>query len=91
MLQREILQYIGIPVFGRIRCIAPKYGRTLRGGSKVPNRWCIDPTHVGPMSQKVFFQIKFLATSRTYILLIFCMLIEGEMIIIHAKFWSFAS
>jgi len=51
MLQREILQYADISVFGRIRCVSPKYGRILRGGSKVPHRWFIDPTHVGPMSQ----------------------------------------
>jgi len=40
------------------------YGRILGGGSKVPHRLFIDPTHVGPMSQKKFvFQIKFSATS----------------------------
>jgi len=33
MLQLEIVQYANISVFGRIRCIAPKYGRILRGGS----------------------------------------------------------
>jgi len=55
MLKQEILQYAETPVFGRIRCIAPKYGRILRGGSKVPHRWFIDPTHVGPMSQKKCF------------------------------------
>jgi len=27
----------------------------LRGGSKVPHRWFIDPTHVGPVSQKNVF------------------------------------
>jgi len=63
LLQREILQHAEISVFGRIRCIAPKYGRILRGGSKVPLRWFIDPTHVGPMSQKNVFHIKFSATS----------------------------
>jgi len=39
------------------------YGGILGGGSKVPHRWFIDRTHVGPMSQKIFFQIKFSATS----------------------------
>jgi len=64
MLQREILQYAEISVFGRIRCITPKYGRILRGGSKVPHWWFIDPTHVGPMRQKkFFFHIKFSASS----------------------------
>jgi len=47
--------YVEISVFGRIRCIEPKYGRILRDGSKVPHRWFIDPTHVGSMSQKNFF------------------------------------
>jgi len=55
MLQREILQYAEISVFGRIRCISPKNGRILRGGSKVPHRWFIDPTHIGPTRQKNFF------------------------------------
>jgi len=55
MLQRKILQYAEISVFGRIRCIPPKYSRILREGSKVPHRWFIDPTHVGLMSQKNFF------------------------------------
>jgi len=57
MLQREILQYAEITVFGSIRCIAPNYGRILRGGSKVPHRWLIDPTHERPMGQKNFFFI----------------------------------
>ena len=92
MLQREIPQYAEISVFGRIRCIAPKYGRILRGGSKIPYRWFIDLAHVAPMSQKkIFFHIKCSATSWNYILLIFCMWIEGKTIIIHAKFWGFAS
>jgi len=55
MLQLEIVQYADISILGRIRCIEPKYDRILRGGSKVPHRWFIDPTHVGPMSQKKFF------------------------------------
>jgi len=55
MLQRKILQYAEIFVFGKIRCIALKYSRILRDGSKVPQRWFIDPTHVGLMSQKSFF------------------------------------
>jgi len=49
MLKREILQDAEVSVLGRIRCIAPNYGRILRGGSKVPHRWFIDPTNVGPM------------------------------------------
>jgi len=63
MLKREILQDAEVSVLGRIRCIAPKYGRILRGGSKVPHRWFIDPTNVGPMSQTFFFQIQFSSTS----------------------------
>jgi len=47
--------YVEISVFGRICCIGLKYDRILRGGSKVPHRCFIDPTHVGPMSQKKFF------------------------------------
>jgi len=39
MLQCEILQYTEISIFGRIRCIAPKYGKILRGGSKIPPMW----------------------------------------------------
>jgi len=50
LLQLEILQYAGISVLGRIRCIKPKYDRILRGGSKVPQRWFIDPTNVGPQT-----------------------------------------
>jgi len=84
MLQREILQYAKISVFGRIRCISPKNGRILRGGSKVPHIW-------DQRDKKNFFHTKLSATSWNYILLIFCMWIEGEMIIIHAEFWSFAS
>jgi len=79
VLQQEILQYVEISVFGKIRCMAPKYGRILRGGSKVPHRWFIDPTHVGPMSQKnFFFHITFSASSWNYILPTFCMWIERE-------------
>ena len=37
------------------RCIGLEYDRILRGGSKVPHRWFIDPTHVGSMSQIKFF------------------------------------
>jgi len=40
-----------------------EYDRILRGGSKVSNRWFIDPAHVGPMSQKNFYHITFSATS----------------------------
>jgi len=41
-------------LFGRIRCIAPKYDRIFWGVSKAPWQWFIDPTHVGPMNQKIF-------------------------------------
>jgi len=61
VLQREILQYVEIFVFGRRRCIAPNYDRILRDGSKVLNRWFINPTHVGPMSQQIFFTSNFQA------------------------------
>jgi len=87
MLQLEILQYADISILGRIRCIELKYGRILRGGSKAPHRWFIDPTHVGPMSQKKFFFTSIFQPLPEII----SMRIEGEMIIIHAKFWSFAS
>ena len=69
-----------------------EYDRILRGGSKVSNRWFIDPAHVGPMSQKNFYHITFSATSWNYILLIFLYVDrEREMFMIHAKFWSFAN
>jgi len=50
VLQREILQYVEISVFGGIRCVESKYDRILIGGSKAPRRRFIDPTHVGPFS-----------------------------------------
>jgi len=50
-----ILQCGEISVFGRIRCIAPKYEKILRGSSNVPHWWFIDPTHVGPTNQRYFF------------------------------------
>jgi len=56
--------YVEISVFGRIRCVGLEYDRILRGGSKIPHRWFIDPTQVGPISQKKsFFHMKFSATS----------------------------
>ena len=55
MLQVEYLQYVEISIFARIRCIAPKYDRILRGGSKIPHRCFIDPTYMGPVGQKKYF------------------------------------
>jgi len=49
MLQREIQQYAEISVFG------PKYGRILRGGSKVPHRWFIETNE----PKKFFFTSNF--------------------------------
>ena len=66
-----------------------KCDRILRGGSKVLHQWFIDYTHVVPKSQKLFFTIKFSATSWNQILLIFCTWIEEQMINIHAKFGAF--
>jgi len=47
--------YVEISVLGKIRYVGLEYDRILRGGSKVPHRWFIDPTHVGPMSKKKYF------------------------------------
>ena len=58
--------------------------RSHTSGSLIPHMW-------DQRDKKIFFHTKLSATSWNYILLIFCMWIEGEMIIIHAEFWSFAS
>jgi len=57
---------VEISVFGRIGCIGLEYDRIHRGGSKVPHWWFIDPTHVGPMSQKKFFFIWNFQQSKRY-------------------------
>jgi len=59
VLQREISLFVEICTFGRIRCIAPKYDRIIKGGSKVPHRWFIDLTQVGPISQRNFLHSNF--------------------------------
>jgi len=89
-LQQEILQYVEISVFGRISGTAPEYDRILRGGSKVPHRWIVDRTQVGPMSQNNFFSHQIFSHFLNLNLTDFLYVVEGEMIVIHAKFSRFA-
>jgi len=50
-----VVGYVEISIFGRIHSIGLEYDRIHRGGSKVPHRWFIDPTHVGPIAKKNYF------------------------------------
>ena len=75
--------------FERIRCIAPKYGRILRDGSKVPHRWFIDPTHVGPMSQKkIFFSNQIFSHFQKLYPTDFLYVDRGRNDYYSCKFWS---